>query len=144
MENIEFYEFAKILHIISMTAWFAGLFYLPRLFVYHVKNIENNDICNNFKIMEFKLFNYIMTPAMIATVLFGVMMTYVIGLKFGWLHFKISLVFLLILYHFFLGKCLKNFAQNKNRFNEKFFRLINEVPTIFLIAIVSLVVLKPF
>ncbi len=144
MENIEFYEIAKILHIISFVAWFAGLFYLPRIFVYHCQVQKNSETSEIFKIMERKLFRYIMNPAMISTLIFGFYMASVIGFDFVWLHIKITLVAFLIIFHHFLSNCRKKFLKDKNNYSEKFYRIINEVPTILLILIVILVIIKPF
>lgn len=144
MENINLYEIAKILHIISFTAWFAGLFYLPRLFVYHTQVEKSSESYNIFIIMEKKLFRYIMNPAMIATLIFGIYMTSIIGLDYGWLHAKITIVILLVGFHHYLGSCRKKFVNLQNQKSEKFYRIINEIPTIALILIVTLVIMKPF
>ncbi len=144
MEYINFYDIAKVLHIISFVSWFAGLFYLPRIYVYHASIDPNSQTSEIFKIMEKKLYYYIMTPAMIATIIFGVYMASVISFNFIWLHAKITLVIFIIGFHHGLGKWRKNFAQNKNIHTEKFYRIINEIPTILLILIVILVIIKPF
>lgn len=144
MEYFNLYDIAKILHIISVIAWFAGLFYLPRLFVYHCQVDKNSESSEIFKVMEKKLLNYIMTPAMISSLIFGFYMASIISFDFIWLHIKIFLVILLIGYQHFLSRCRKKFANNENKYSEKFYRIINEVPTILLIIIVSLVILKPF
>lgn len=136
----------KAFHIISMVAWFAGLFYLPRLFVYHAT--ATDDISNErFKIMEKKLYRYIMTPAMLLTLIFGIWML-LHSMSFymtqPWMHVKLTLVFLLIGYHHMCGAYVKKFAKNANMRTAKFYRWFNEVPTVALILIVILAVVKPF
>ena len=143
-EGFELYEIIKILHIVAVIAWFAGLLYLPRIFVYHSQVAHRSETDKIFQTMEFKLLRYIMTPAMILVLAFGLYLANEIGFGFVWLHIKITLVLLLVGYHFFLGHCRKNFAAGKNKYSTKFYRIINEVPTVLLIAIVSLVILKPF
>ena len=135
----------KAFHIIFVVTWFSGLFYLPRLFVYHAKA---TDLISKerFKIMEKKLYYYIATPSGILTILFGLslMSIHFIGyLQMPWLHLKLGLVFLLVLYHIYLGKLLRDFKQDRNIRSHTFYRFINEVPTFFLIAIVLLAVIKP-
>jgi putative membrane protein len=133
----------KTFHIIAFTAWFAGLFYLPRLFVYHA---ENPKAGATFLTMERKLLTYIMRPAALATVFAGVAMIaaepYL--MKMGWLHAKLMLVFILIAYHGTLERFAAQFARGKNTKTGKFFRYYNEVPSVLLIAIVALAVFKPF
>lgn len=135
----------KAFHIIFMVTWFAGLFYLPRLFVYHAMATDETSK-NRFKIMERKLFYGIMTPGAVLTVIFGIWMialapsTY---LSMKWLHIKLGLVFLLIIYHFYLGKLLYKFKDDTNTHSHVFYRWVNEIPTFFLIAIVILAVVKP-
>lgn len=133
-------------HIIAMVAWFAGLFYLPRLFVYHA---EAKDALSHqrFKVMERKLFYFIMTPAAILTTILGCwLLTYNIEyyLEAGWLHCKLFLVLLLWVYHIYCGVLVKKFADDRNTYSSKFFRFFNEIPTLLLIAIVLLVVVRPF
>ena len=136
----------KAFHIISMVAWFSGLFYLPRLYVYHAMASDMISI-ERFKIMEKKLYCYIMTPAAILTVLFGL---WIISFNVEgymhmlWLHMKLGLVVLLVLYHGYLGRLRKKFLANHNTHSQRFYRLINEIPTLFLISIVILAVVKPF
>lgn len=135
----------KAFHIIAMVAWFAGLFYLPRLFVYHA---EANDKISKerFKIMEKKLYYYISYPAAILTTILGLILlsyNWSYYLHAAWLHAKFSLVIFLWIYHIYLGHCLKLFMKDENNKNTKFYRLINEIPTLFLVAIVILVVVKP-
>lgn len=137
--------YVKAFHIIAMVAWFAGLFYLPRLFVYHADTQDEISI-HRFKIMEKRLYYGISWPAAVLTTLLGLwLLSYNSDyyLKAGWMHAKLSLVVLLWIYHLFCGHYLKLFAQNKNQKNSRFFRIYNETPTLFLIAIVILVVVKP-
>jgi putative membrane protein len=136
----------KSFHIIFMVTWFAGLFYLPRLFVYHAMASDSVSI-ERFKIMERKLFFGITTPGMIFTVLFGLWtLSYNISgyMHDGWMHAKLSLVFLLLIYHFYLGKLYLDFKHDRNRHGHVFYRIVNEIPVLFLAAIVILVVVKPF
>jgi putative membrane protein len=124
----------------------AGLLYLPRIFVYHVENIKNENSSSIFKIMERKLFFYIMTPAMILTWIFGLILISFLGfeaLSTSWIKLKLLLVVLLTLYHFYLSRLLSDFKLDQNTKSSKFFRIINEVPTILLIFIVFIVVFKP-
>lgn len=144
MENFSFYDIVKILHIVSLISWFAGLFYLPRLFIYHCKATKNGEMDKNFIIMERKLLRIIMNPAMIVTLVTGIYLAYELGFNQGWLHAKLTFVLFLVFYHHLLGRYRKNFMNSKNTKSEKFYRIINEVPTILLIAIVALVILKPF
>jgi putative membrane protein len=127
----------------------AGLLYLPRIFVYHsdaVKNKKSEDLMSTFKIMERRLFVYIMNPAMIVSWIFGVLLIHVIGIEtIGslWLQLKLFFVLILTIYHFFLFQCLRNFAENSNSYTSKFYRIINEIPTVLLIGIILVVVFKP-
>ena len=142
---MNFYLFFKALHLIAIISWMAGLLYLPRIFVYHAET-KNDDVKNIFKVMERRLFIYIMNPAMILSWLFGLILIYSIGIQsFGefWLITKIGLVLILTFYHFFLFNCLKNFSLDRNERSSKFYRVINEVPTVLLIVIIFLVVFKP-
>ena len=140
------YLLFKSIHLIAVISWMAGLLYLPRIFVYHSENIENINSSNIFKTMEKKLFYYIMTPAMILSWIFGLMLIFTLGfdvLNQLWMQIKLVLVLLLTIYHFYLGKCVSVFVNNKNNNSSKFYRIINEVPTILLIIIVFIVVFKP-
>ena len=131
---MNFYLFFKALHLIAIISWMAGLLYLPRIFVYHAET-KNDDVKNTFKIMERRLFVYIMNPAMILSWLFGLILIHSIGISsFSefWLIAKIVLVILLTFYHFFLFNCLNNFSLDRNERSSKFFRVINEVPTVLL------------
>ena len=133
----------KSAHIIFMVTWFAGLFYLPRLFVYHAMTADAPGI-ERFKVMERKLDYGIMTPGAVLTVAFGLWLWLGYGITGGWLHAKITLVGLLILYHLYCGKLLKDFRHDRNRHSHKYYRWFNEVPVILLIAVILLVELKPF
>ena len=142
---MNFYLFFKALHLIAIISWMAGLLYLPRIFVYHAET-KNDDVKNTFKVMERRLFVYIMNPAMILSWLFGLILIHSIGIQsFSefWLIAKIVLVISLTFYHFFLFNCLNNFSLDRNERSSKFFRVINEVPTVLLIVIIFLVVFKP-
>ena len=133
----------KSLHIIFMVTWFAGMFYLPRLFVYH-SMAENKISIERFKIMERKLFFGIMTPGGILTLLFGIWLWKGYGFTGGWLHAKLSLVALLLLYHIYCGKLYIDFKNDKNKHRHVFYRWLNEFPVVLLFAVVILVVVKPF
>tara|TARA_B100000123_G_scaffold126086_1_gene93012 strand:+ start:102 stop:536 length:435 start_codon:yes stop_codon:yes gene_type:complete len=136
----------KALHLIAVISWMAGLLYLPRIFVYHTENQEERQINKVFKIMEFKLYNYIMMPAMILSWIFGLILIGSIGfeqLHSTWLIIKLTLVVVLTIYHFFLGNCLNKFKNDENKYSSRFFRIFNEIPTILLILIVFIVVFKP-
>ena len=140
------YLLFKSLHLIAVISWMAGLLYLPRIFVYHVENLKDKNTSLIFKTMERKLYFYIMLPAMILTWSFGLILISSLGfevLSTTWMKFKLVLVFILTLYHFYLSKLLSNFELDQNTKSSKFFRIINEVPTILLILIVFTVVFKP-
>jgi putative membrane protein len=133
----------KSLHLIFVIAWFAGLFYLPRLFVYHAQSSDAVSL-ERFKVMERKLYRGIMTPCMVLAIAFGVWLWLGYGFRGGWLHAKLALVAVLIAYHFWLGRLLRDFARDANRHSHAFYRWINELPLVLLVAIVFLVVVKPF
>ena len=140
------YLLFKSIHLIAVISWMVGLLYLPRIFVYHAENMENINSSNIFKTMEKKLFYYIMTPAMILSWIFGLMLIFTLGFSVFnelWIQLKLIFVILLTIYHFYLGKCVSNFAINQNNSSSKFYRIINEIPTILLIIIVFIVVFKP-
>ena len=143
---MNYYLLFKSLHLISVISWMAGLLYLPRIFVYHAENSDDKKISGLFKIMEKKLYFYIMTPAMILSWIFGLLLIHSIGfqqLGQTWMVLKIIFVIFLSLYHFYLGKTLKHFKLDQNTHSHKFYRLINEIPTILLILIVFVVIFKP-
>ena len=140
------YLLFKSLHLIAVVSWMAGLLYLPRIFVYHVENKKKKEATDIFEVMEKKLFYYIMRPAMIFTWIFGIILIYLNGLEIFsqlWMQLKIVLVILLSAYNDYLRKCLVSLKDNSNTRSSKFFRIINEVPTIILILIVFLVIFKP-
>ncbi len=136
-------QWIKSLHIIFVVAWFAGLFYLPRLFVYHAQATDGISI-ERFKVMERKLYRGIMTPTLVLTLVFGTWLWLGYGFKGGWLVAKLALVAVLVAYHFWLGSLLKDFARGANLRSHVFYRWINELPLALLAAIVVLVVVKPF
>jgi len=134
----------KSLHIIFMVAWYAGLFYLPRLFVYHSMATDSIGI-ERFKVMERRLYRGIMTPSAILTIVFGAWLWQGYGATPGWLHAKLLLVMILIAFHVWLGKLVADFAADRNTHGDKFYRWINEIPALpILIGVVFLVVMKPF
>ena len=143
------YLLFKSIHLIAVISWMAGLLYLPRIFVYHSEAVQNNkseDLIETFKVMERRLFVYIMNPAMILSWIFGVLLVHTIdmdNLGFLWLQLKLLFVVILTIYHFFLFQCLTKFRENKNSFSPKFYRIINEIPTVLLIGIIIVVVFKP-
>ena len=140
------YLLFKSLHLISVISWMAGLLYLPRIFVYHVENISDQNSSNIFKIMERKLYFYIMMPAMFFSWLFGLILISILGfdvLSTTWFQFKLMFVILLSFYHFYLGHFLGKLKSSQNTKTSRFFRIINEVPTILLILIVFIVIFKP-
>jgi len=140
------YLLFKSLHLIAVISWMAGLLYLPRIFVYHVENLNDQNSSSIFKTMERKLFFYIMMPAMILSWIFGLILILTIGIDIFftlWVKLKLLFVFLLTIYHFYLSKLLKDFNLNRNTKSSKFFRILNEVPTILLILIVFIVIFKP-
>ena len=140
------YLLFKSLHLIAVISWMAGLLYLPRIFVYHAENMNKEEICTVFKTMEKKLYNYIMMPAMLLSWLFGLILISHVGfevLSTKWLQIKLVLVILLSIYHFYLGSLLLSFNENDNTKSSKFFRWLNEFPTLLLIVIVFIVIFKP-
>ncbi len=138
------YSWVLWFHILSLISWFAVLFYLPRLFVYHAENADNAGFVEVVKIMEFKIYQYIGVPAMWATVISGSYLTYEIGFNGGWLHAKIFFVLILMAYFFSLGAIRKRLLEAKCNKSGKFFRFYNEVPTLLLLVIVAMVIFKPF
>ena len=140
------YLLFKSLHLISIISWMAGLLYLPRIFVYHVENFEKKETTEIFETMERKLYNYIMRPAMILSWLFGIILIHLNGLESLtslWLQIKLTLVVILTIYHEYLGKCLRNLKDGSNNKSSKFYRIINEIPTILLILTVFVVIFRP-
>ena len=135
----------KALHLIAIISWMAGLLYLPRIFVYHSET-SSSDVMEVFKVMEKRLFIYIMNPAMILSWLFGIILIWINGIEsfaYLWVQLKIIFVVILTIYHFYLGKILNNFKIDQNSHSHKFYRFINEIPTILLILIVFVVIFKP-
>ena len=143
------YLLFKTLHLIAVISWIAGLLYLPRIFVYHSDAISKNkseELTSTFQVMEKRLFIYIMNPAMIASWIFGVLLIHTIGIEnvsFLWVQLKLIFVVILTIYHFFLFQCLRQFSENRNSYTSKFYRIINEIPTVLLIGIIIVVVFKP-
>ena len=143
---MNYYLLFKSLHLIAVISWMAGLLYLPRIFVYHVENSEKKETIEIFEVMEKRLYFYIMRPAMILSWFFGIILIYIDGLDVLvhlWMHIKLGLVVLLTIYHEYLGICLKSLKLKTNTKTPKFFRIINEVPTIILIFIIFIVIFKP-
>ena len=143
---MNFYLLYKSLHLIAVISWMSGLLYLPRIFVYHAETKDNEDKNNTFKVMERRLFLYIMNPSMVLSWIFGVLLIHALGqesFSFFWVKAKLLLVILLTVYHFFLFLCLRRFIENNNKHSSKFFRIINEIPTILLILTIFVVVFKP-
>ena len=142
---MNFYLLFKSLHLIAVISWMAGLLYLPRIFVYH-SEASHDSQKQVFKTMERKLYNYIMMPAMLLSWLFGILLIYNLGFNIFeelWMQIKIVSVLILTHYHFILGRYLQDFATDSNRKSSRFYRIINEVPTIILIVVVFVVVFKP-
>jgi len=140
------YLLLKSLHLIAVISWMAGLLYLPRIFVYHVENNEKKQATDIFEVMEKRLYFYIMRPAMIFTWLFGIILIYLNGIELFsqfWVQIKLILVIFLTIFHEYLGKCVYSLKNNTNIKSAKFFRIINEIPTILLIFIVFIVIFKP-
>lgn len=139
------YQWVLVGHIVSLIAWMAALFYLPRLFVYHVDAEVGSDQSETFKVMERRLLKAIMTPAMIATWVFGLWLM-VLGAHYqeGWFHAKLFLVLLMSAFHMFCANWVKDFASDSNSRPARFFRFANEMPTVLMVFIVILVVIKPF
>jgi len=140
------YLLFKSLHLIAVVSWMAGLLYLPRIFVYHVENFEKKQTTAIFEIMEKRLYFYIMRPAMVLSWLLGIILILIIGIEtfsFLWLQIKLALVVILTIYHEYLGKCLKSLKSETNTKSSKFYRIINEIPTVLFIFIVFIVIFKP-
>ena len=142
---MNFYLLCKSLHLISIISWMAGLLYLPRIFVYH-SDAEHESQTKIFKLMEKRLYNYIMMPAMILSWIFGVLLIHSLGFSVFselWMQIKIILVLFLTYYHFTLGRYLNDFAIENNHKSSKFFRIYNEIPTIILIVVIFVAIFKP-
>ena len=143
---MNYYLLFKSLHLVAVISWMAGLLYLPRIFVYHVENKEKKETTDIFEVMEKRLFFYIMRPAMIFTWIFGLSLIYINGIEIFsqlWMQIKIVLVVLLSVYNDYLGKCIASLKNHTNNRSSKFFRIINEIPTIILIFIIFIVIFKP-
>ena len=143
---MNFYLLFKSIHLIAVISWMAGLLYLPRIFVYHSQNSSEIKISEIFKVMEKKLYFYIMTPAMILSWILGVLLIHSIGfeqLSQKWMILKIVFVIILTLYHFYLGRILAQFKLDINKHSHKYYRYINEIPTLLLILIIFVVIFKP-
>ncbi|MFZ4761942.1 MAG: protoporphyrinogen oxidase HemJ [Alphaproteobacteria bacterium] len=136
----------KSLHVIAVISWMAGLLYLPRLFVYHAAAEKDSELDKTLQIMEFRLLKIIMNPAMMATWVLGIALIAASPefLKQGWLHLKLTLIIFLTVFHVFLGRWRRLFAEGKNVLDGRFFRRVNEIPTIIMILVVLLVIVKPF
>jgi len=140
-------SYIKAFHVIAIIAWMAGLLYLPRLFVYHADSPKGSQQSQTFKVMEQRLLRFITTPAMIASWVFGLYLAFSGLINWsadGWFHLKLALVILLSAFHGFLAKWTKDFAQDRNAHPARFYRMVNEIPTVLMIAIVILVIVRPF
>lgn len=147
MEFLSQYYFTlKALHLIAVISWMAGLFYLPRLFVYHCSAKAGSEMYETFALMEYRLLKYIMNPAIIAVFMLGILLTFINGFSTlgGWFHLKLVLVLMLAGMHGMLSRHRKNFASNNNNKSANYFRVINEIPPALMVMIVILAVVKPF
>ena len=135
------FNIIKVIHIVSVISWMAGLLYLPRLFVYHANSKIADETSDTFKVMERRLYWYICTPALYISWITGLFLTFHIGIEI-WLMLKILFVFALTLFHFVCGRWLASFADNNNLHSDKFYKFVNEIPTIILIIVITLVVFK--
>ena len=143
---MNYYLLFKSIHLIAVISWMAGLLYLPRIFVYHVEHSDEKNISETFKTMERRLMFFIMTPAIILSWLFGISLVLISETSIHsnlWLQIKFFLVVLLTIYHLFLVHCLRKFALDENKKSARFFRILNEIPTILLILIILVVIYKP-
>jgi putative membrane protein len=135
----------KVLHVVAIISWMAGMLYLPRLFVYHAGVSSDSDAARLFIVMEYRLYRYIMTPAMLVAWITGLWLAWSsFGFRGGWLHAKLALVLALSAHHGFQGRWRRAFADGRNTRSARFYRIQNEVPTLAMIVIVALVILKPF
>ena len=143
---LDYYLWLKALHLIAMVSWMAGMFYLPRLFVYHTTAPAGSAQSETFKVMEYKLLKVIINPAMIATWVIGLLMLAAqpVWLSQGWMHVKLTALVGLTIFHMMLARWRRQFANDANQRSQKFYRMANEVPTVLLIVIVLVAVLKPF
>jgi protoporphyrinogen IX oxidase len=141
-----YYEWFKVIHIISVISWMAGLLYLPRIYVYHTRVEAGSDADKIFKIMEIRLLRFIMNPAMIATFTFGLILAYIYGMQAlgGWFHIKMLCIAFMAIFHGLLARWRKDFDKGQNNKSENFYRFMNEVPTILMIISVIMVIIKPF
>ena len=141
----DYYSWIKVIHVISFVAWMAGLFYLPRLFVYHSRHLNNAEISSTFQVMERKLYTIIMQPAMILSLLSGGILANISNIwSSGWMHLKLLAVISLLIFHLMLNHWRYSLEEKKCFHGERFFRIINEIPTFLLIIIVICVIIKPF
>ena len=143
----DYYSWIKAFHVISMVAWMAGLFYLPRLYVYHCDLPIGSVESERFKLMEYRLFKQIMNPAMIATWTFGLLLVLTPGVlnwASGWWHTKLFCVILMTAFHMALGRWRKDFMRDANSRRGRFYRIANELPTVLMVIIVIMVIVKPF
>jgi putative membrane protein len=139
------YLWIKAFHIVAVISWMAGMLYLPRLFVYHCSAAPGSPQSETFKVMERRLLNFIMTPAMAVTWILGlILMIQTQAIGAGWFHAKFALVIVMSALHGLLSRYVADFARDQNRHTQKFFRIVNEIPTVLMIAIVILAVVKPF
>jgi putative membrane protein len=141
-----YYEWIKTFHIVAMTSWMAGMFYLPRLYAYHAEVKVGSEQDKTFQVMESRLLRIIINPAMIATLILGLLLADIYGFRsLGvWFHIKMLAVVILLAFHGLLAKWRKDFVKGQNKKPAKFYKIINEVPVVFFIIIVSMVVIKPF
>lgn len=143
----DLYSWIKALHLISVIAWMAGMFYLPRLYVYHVDALAGSAQSETFKLMERRLLRAIINPAMVASFVFGIWMLTLLGASVwseGWWHVKLTMIILMSAYHGFLSRWRRDFEADRNRRSARFYRFANEIPTVLMIVIVIMVIVKPF
>ena len=141
---VDWYLWIKAFHVMAVISWMAGLFYLPRLFVYHARAGNSGEVHETFVVMEFKLYRYIMVNAMWAAWIAGLLLVWIIGASHPWLHVKLLAVVLMTAFHYLLRHHLRIFAAGRNLRDQKYFRMINEIPTVLMIVIVVMVIVKPF
>jgi putative membrane protein len=145
--SVNAYLWIKVLHLISVIAWMAGLLYLPRLFVYHVDAKEGGELSETLKIMERRLLKFIMNPAMFSSLFFGILLVINLGVEVwsqGWLQAKLIFVIGLLVTHMAMANWHRNFVNNNNTRSQKFYRIANEVPTVLMIGIIIFVIVQPF